>query len=88
MAQTREFQNVCAHVSVCTFASLALALKSLADVQNKQQQLHPATLNPPNNTDLPSVSALSSTHTHTHTHQHVLQIPTYTDTQTPTCPAV
>lgn len=69
------------NVRMSTLASLAQVLKSLADVQNKQQQLHPATLNP-HNTDIPSVTALSSIHTHT------LQIPTYTNTQTPTCPAV
>lgn len=52
--KTREFENACVHVSVRTLASLVLALKSLADVQNKQQQLHPATPNPPNNTEGPS----------------------------------
>lgn len=51
------------HVSVCArYTSLVLALKPLAHIQNKQQQLHPATLNPPNNSDLCFVTALSSTH--------------------------
>lgn len=76
--KTREFENACVHVSVHKLSGLVLALECLADVQNKQQQLHPATPNPPNNTDLPSATAL---HTRTHT------IPTYSEIQTPTMPS-
>ncbi len=73
--KTGEFENACVHVSVRTLASLVLALESLADVQNKQQQLHPATPNTPNNTDLPSGTALHTQHTaraHARTHTHTM----------------